>query len=171
MDDTTDAERPRTGGPGIPLCVAIFLMPYAFAWFTLRRGYSSLARFIAFGWLVFVIVIGATTKEPKGADPLARGGDVADGTSARKDPHDRVRISGVVEPPQNYSKRGPYMALSPSHVPFELDESIARAKGQWLRDGDEVELECDAAREHETLLTQCKILTAVMYQPQPGSLL
>lgn len=38
------------------LSLGIFIMPYVFAWFTLREGYSSWARKVSFGWLtVFVI--------------------------------------------------------------------------------------------------------------------
>lgn len=35
----------------------IFWMPYIFAWFTLRSGYSSTARWISFIWMVFVLLI------------------------------------------------------------------------------------------------------------------
>jgi len=38
------------------LGLGIFVMPYVFAWFTLREGYSSWAKKVSFGWLtVFVI--------------------------------------------------------------------------------------------------------------------
>lgn len=36
---------------GIPLGVGIILLPIVFAWFTLRRGYSSSTRVAAFIWL------------------------------------------------------------------------------------------------------------------------
>ena len=39
----------------ILLGLGIFLMPYFFAWFTLREGYSKFARFISFGWLLFLV--------------------------------------------------------------------------------------------------------------------
>lgn len=39
----------------ILLGLGILLMPYFFAWFTLREGYSKLARFISFGWLLFFV--------------------------------------------------------------------------------------------------------------------
>lgn len=39
----------------ILLGIGIFLMPYIFAWFTLRKGYSKLARFISFGWLLLLV--------------------------------------------------------------------------------------------------------------------
>lgn len=42
----------------ILLGIGIFIMPYIFAWFTLREGYSKLARFISFGWLLFLMFIG-----------------------------------------------------------------------------------------------------------------
>lgn len=41
----------------ILLGIGIFLMPYIFAWFTLRDGYSKLARFISFGWLFLFVFV------------------------------------------------------------------------------------------------------------------
>ncbi|WOE31983.1 MULTISPECIES: DUF4236 domain-containing protein [unclassified Acinetobacter] len=35
----------------------IFWMPYFFAWLTLRKGYSSKARWISFIWMFFVIAL------------------------------------------------------------------------------------------------------------------
>ena len=35
----------------------IFFMPYIFAWFTLREGYSSKARWISFIWMILIVVI------------------------------------------------------------------------------------------------------------------
>lgn len=42
----------------ILLGIGIFLMPYFLAWFTLREGYSKSARFISFGWLLFLVFFG-----------------------------------------------------------------------------------------------------------------
>jgi hypothetical protein len=39
------------------LAVGILFMPYIFSWFTLRSGYSNMARLVAFGWLIFVLVL------------------------------------------------------------------------------------------------------------------
>ena len=39
------------------LGIGIFFMPYIFAWFTLREGYSSLARFSSFGWMILIILL------------------------------------------------------------------------------------------------------------------
>ncbi len=44
----------------------LVVLPYVFAWFTLRRGYSPLVRSLAFGWLA-VIVVGAIAPKP---DPV-----------------------------------------------------------------------------------------------------
>lgn len=41
----------------ILLGIGIFLMPYIFAWFTLRKGYSKPARFISFGWLLLLVFV------------------------------------------------------------------------------------------------------------------
>lgn len=37
------------------LGTGIFLMPYIFAWFTLRKGHSALSRVISFGWLFWLV--------------------------------------------------------------------------------------------------------------------
>lgn len=39
------------------LGIGIFIMPYIFAWFTLRSGYSSTARWISFIWMIFILLI------------------------------------------------------------------------------------------------------------------
>lgn len=41
----------------ILLGIGIFIMPYIFAWFTLREGYSKSARFISFSWLLFLVFV------------------------------------------------------------------------------------------------------------------
>ena len=40
---------------GLLLGVAIFLIPIIFSWFLLRKGHSTLARIISFGWLAFFL--------------------------------------------------------------------------------------------------------------------
>ena len=46
---TPDSER----DVGLLLAIAIFFLPIIFAWFTLRKGHSVVARIIAFVWLFF----------------------------------------------------------------------------------------------------------------------
>ena len=41
---------------GLLLGLGIFIMPYIFAWFTLRKGHSKLSQAISFGWLAFMIL-------------------------------------------------------------------------------------------------------------------
>ncbi len=38
------------------LGLGIVLMPYIFAWFTLRKGYSTMARAVAFGWMTLALL-------------------------------------------------------------------------------------------------------------------
>lgn len=42
---------------GILLGIGIFFIPYIFAWFTLRPGYSTQARAISLGWAGFIILM------------------------------------------------------------------------------------------------------------------
>lgn len=42
---------------GMLLLIGIVLMPYIFAWFTLRAGYSATSRFLSFTWLIVLILI------------------------------------------------------------------------------------------------------------------
>ncbi len=39
------------------LVAGIFFMPVIFSWFTLKSGYSKLARYWSFGWLAFVLLM------------------------------------------------------------------------------------------------------------------
>jgi hypothetical protein len=54
---------------GILLGLGIFFLPIIFAWFTLRKGHSTLSRVLAFGWLFLniLIIIGAESVEQQTA--------------------------------------------------------------------------------------------------------
>lgn len=39
------------------LLIGIIFIPYIFAWFTLRKGYSSLTRLLCFGWLILFFIL------------------------------------------------------------------------------------------------------------------
>jgi hypothetical protein len=41
---------------GILLGLGIFFLPFVFAWVLLRRGYSSLARIVGFGWMALLLL-------------------------------------------------------------------------------------------------------------------
>lgn len=47
----------------IPLIAGIVVMPYIFAWFTLKKGYSVLARGLSLGWLAACVSIIAFAPE------------------------------------------------------------------------------------------------------------
>lgn len=51
------SSRPAHRKVSIPLGIGILFLPYIFAWFLLRRGYSTTARVVGFGWLVLIAVI------------------------------------------------------------------------------------------------------------------
>lgn len=53
---------------GILLMIGIFFLPFIFAWFTLRKGYTLLARAVSFGWMVLLILILALTPAPPASD-------------------------------------------------------------------------------------------------------
>jgi hypothetical protein len=54
----------------IRLGVGIFLFPYIFSWFTLRKGYSSRFRLIAFLWLFF-LAFAIYSSEKRSSSPKA----------------------------------------------------------------------------------------------------
>lgn len=57
---------------GILLAMGIFIFPPLFSWFTLRKGYSTKARVITFGWLALCLVIaftGESAKSPSSRAP------------------------------------------------------------------------------------------------------
>jgi len=58
---TQDATQNRK--VSILLGVGIFILPFIFAWFTLRKGYSPLARGISFAWMIVFFLIPGTTQD------------------------------------------------------------------------------------------------------------
>lgn len=40
----------------IPLGLGIFFLPIIFSWFTLQKGYSTIAKLVSFGWLTLIII-------------------------------------------------------------------------------------------------------------------
>lgn len=70
--NTTGTAEPVRRKVGAPLAIGILLLPIVFAWFTLRRGYSVLARAVSFVWLVLSFVIGiGVTSTPHVVAPAA----------------------------------------------------------------------------------------------------
>lgn len=53
------------------LAIGIIFVPIVFAWFLLRKGYSTVARGVGFGWLTLTIIMFATSPEPA-APPVTK---------------------------------------------------------------------------------------------------
>ncbi|HWT51685.1 MAG TPA: Ltp family lipoprotein [Caulobacter sp.] len=73
---------------GAALGIGIFLLPWIFAWFLLRRGYSTLARLIAFGWLLafilFAIVGGGGSNQVATANSAPTAAAPATATAGKR---------------------------------------------------------------------------------------
>ena len=73
----TTANSIPTKRVGILLGIGILFMPYIFSWFTLQKGYSSLARIVSLSWmgLIFLlyiptIILNSRNTEPRNAATL-----------------------------------------------------------------------------------------------------
>jgi len=60
---------------GIPLGIGIVFMPLIFSWLTLRKGYTTIARVMALGWLALTLIVafsGGSDTQPNtaGSPPL-----------------------------------------------------------------------------------------------------
>lgn len=53
---TSGRQAQEQGGISFLLGVGIFIMPYIFAWFTLRNGYTTRERLLSFVWMIIVIL-------------------------------------------------------------------------------------------------------------------
>lgn len=58
MDNTitkkTVKKKSKRRKVSLPLFLGIWVFPFIFSWFTLRKGHSNLARVISFFWLIFI---------------------------------------------------------------------------------------------------------------------
>ncbi len=60
-----NSAQPPTRKVSILLGIGIFFIPLIFAWFTLRKGHSTLARVLSFVWLIASISLATSPKEPE----------------------------------------------------------------------------------------------------------
>ncbi|MDP3870431.1 Ltp family lipoprotein [Phenylobacterium sp.] len=80
---SNDAQRGATRKVGAALGIGIFILPWIFAWFLLRRGYSNTARLIAFGWMLTIVLFaiagggGSGQVATTNSNPLAGGDEPA----------------------------------------------------------------------------------------------
>lgn len=95
----------------VPLALGIFIIPIVFAWFTLRKGYSTLARVLSFGWLLAGIVAFALLPSVPEESPVA--------TKTISEPKDEVHYTILNEEVNGDIKRV---------VEIQLDERISENK-------------------------------------------
>ncbi len=55
------------------LGIGIFILPYVFVWWLLRKGHSKLSRILGFGWLALVLLVVLLPKPPAGETVNADG--------------------------------------------------------------------------------------------------
>lgn len=68
----------------IPLAIGIFLIPLIFAWFTLKKGYSTQARVLSFGWLALGFIAFALVPAPPEQTNSTQQAEVVEKTEAEK---------------------------------------------------------------------------------------
>ena len=102
--DTTGGAAQATRKVSPLLAIGIFVIPFIFAWFTLRRGYSVTARIAAFAWMVlsFVLIGGfggdgapgsSGSTSQRGGDELSFAQVMTDTITAPRDAVDQYEIS------------------------------------------------------------------------------
>jgi hypothetical protein len=85
---------------GALLGIGILLMPYLFAWFLLRRGYSTRARVVAFGWMVgLVIALQMAGRPGSTTDSVSTSGSTAESSDGRT--LSQTMTDAVVNPQMN----------------------------------------------------------------------
>lgn len=52
-------KKPRSKVNNFLLFIGVLLLPYLFAWFTLRKGHSNLSRVLAFSWMAYMFYVSA----------------------------------------------------------------------------------------------------------------
>ncbi len=68
----------------IPLAIGIFLIPLILAWFTLKKGYSTQARVLSFGWLALGFIAFALVPAPPEQTNSIQQAEVVEKTEAEK---------------------------------------------------------------------------------------
>ena len=57
MTDENGTQGAENRAVGAALGIGIFLVPFVFAWFTLRKGYGIVARVVSLGWMAIIVLI------------------------------------------------------------------------------------------------------------------
>lgn len=107
--DTEGAQVTRSVGAA--LGIGVLLLPFVFAWFTMRKGHSTVARVISFGWLILIIISVVTLRSP--ADDLEATPEV----SALATDQDEAFVTPSEEEPSSESS-----SEEPAFFTGEADE-------------------------------------------------
>ena len=77
---------------GVALGIGILLVPFVFAWFTLRKGYGKVARIVSLGWMALVVIVsvvsgnnGGSSVNQDGLNTLAENSQSQDVASDSKE--------------------------------------------------------------------------------------
>ncbi|MFB2853507.1 DUF4875 domain-containing protein [Aeromonas allosaccharophila] len=109
----------------IPLMVGIILIPFISAWFTLRKGYSTRARVISFGWLALGLVIGLSG-ESGGQKKTQTASVSTEQTTKQEKPAGFVRVIGEAKP---YTMISGDMKSKSRKETFFVAAPLAESKG------------------------------------------
>jgi hypothetical protein len=132
----------RVGNPALTrkvsflLGVGILIIPLIFSWFLLRRGYSSLSRILAFGWLIFVLIVWLAAPPP---DPAAQSQREA---SSRRESAAQTETSSAVQPGNDASEASP--AAEPSNWQYSSrTDQMRGTTTRWatIESANEVDLD------------------------------
>jgi hypothetical protein len=158
-EQTTQAPAGRK--VGLLLGLGIFLLPIAFAWFTLRRGHSILSRVVYFVWLAVIVLSYSLSS---GGTPSPSGSQAAPETVVETPEAAAARIKRGYE-------RNPETALSLASINgtkvgfetiLELSGSIANAADFDIKDA---EIVCDL---YGPSGTQVGTVRQTLYEVIPG---
>ena len=121
------SEQEELKGVGFWLAIGIFLFPYIFAWFTLRKGHSAVNRILSFGWL-FLLVFAVTGKQ---------SGAVKTTTYSSQQPKNLSSSYGLSNNDLAWHAKNTYGWSCPSIIEREGHSSsyyyVKCSNGKWLR--------------------------------------
>jgi hypothetical protein len=102
---------------GAALGIGILLLPFVFAWFTLRKGFSKVARIVSLGWMIVLFALLGSNAEKNSAETVAENSMEAATTSGPEEYEENVSNVEEERAPPNAAKRfsaGVYEANVPN---------------------------------------------------------
>ena len=126
--DKPVATRPRNSGW---IWLGVLFLPFAFSWLTLRKGWSNLARAVAFGWLA--IYVACLAFQPPHVRPVrveAEDGRSVEGERPIQQP---ALAPASPAPPVTAAPAAPPVASLPAPPPSSADHTtqVSEARAFW----------------------------------------